>query len=98
MKRNYSILFLISMVLMLFITACGGSSGGGGSTSSTQPETVTIWDGWASNYVAPKQAIFDAYMKLHPNITIKLVNVPQNIIQKSRTTRCDTSSACFTSL
>ena len=84
MKRSYSILFVISMVLVLFTTACGGSTGGG-SVSSSQPQTVTIWDGWASNYVAPKQAIFDAYMKLHPNVTIKLVNVPQNIIQKSLT-------------
>ena len=84
MKRSYSILFVISMVLVLLTTACGGSTGGG-STSSNAPQTVTIWDGWASNYVAPKQAIFQAYMKLHPNVTIKLVNIPQNIIQKSLT-------------
>lgn len=83
MKRSYSVLFLVSMMLMLFLSACGGS--GGGSTSSNSPQTVTIWDGWASNYVAPKQAIFDAYHQLHPNVTIKLVNNTQNLIQKSLT-------------
>lgn len=85
MKRSYSILFLASMVLVLVLAACGGSGGGTGSTSSNQPVTVTIWDGWASNYVGPKQAIFDAYHKLHPNVTIKLVNNTQNLIQKSLT-------------
>ena len=85
MKRSYSILFLVSMVLMLALAACGGSGGGTGSTSSNQPETITIWDGWASNYVGPKQAIFDAYHQMHPNVTIKLVNNTQNLIQKSLT-------------
>lgn len=84
MKRSYSILLLVSMVLALFIAACGSSSGSG-SSSSNQPETVTIWHGWASNYTAPKQAIFNAYMKLHPNVTIKVVNVAQNIVPKSIT-------------
>ncbi len=76
MKRSYSILLLTGMVLALFISACGGGSSGS-SGSSNQPQTVTIWHGWAGNYVAPKQAIFDAYTKLHPNVTIKLVNLPQ---------------------
>ncbi len=40
MKRSYSILLLASMVLVLFISACGGSSSG--SPSSNQKETVTI--------------------------------------------------------
>ncbi len=82
MKRSYSIPLLISIMLTMFITACGSS---GSVTSSNQHQTVTIWDGWASNYVAPKQAIFNAYMKLHPNVTIKLVNIPSNILQKSLT-------------
>jgi arabinogalactan oligomer / maltooligosaccharide transport system substrate-binding protein len=84
MKRFYSILLFTSMMLALFVSACGGG-GSGGSGSSNQPETVTIWHGWASNYVGPKQAIFNAYMKLHPNVTIKLVNVASNLIQKSLT-------------
>ena len=83
MKRSYSILLLTSIVLALFIAACGGSSSS--SSSSNQPETVTIWHGWGGTYVAPKQAIFNAYMKLHPNVTIKLVQVTQQLIQKSVT-------------
>jgi arabinogalactan oligomer/maltooligosaccharide transport system substrate-binding protein len=82
MKRSYSIALLISMVLALFVAACGSS--GGSSSSPAQKETVTIWHGWQGSYLAPKQAIFDAYMKLHPNVTIKLVN-QQNLIPKSIT-------------
>src|SRR5579884_1289541 len=84
MKRSYSILLLICMALALFVAACGSSSGGG-SNSSNQPETVTIWHGWGGTYVQPKQAIFNAYMKLHPNVTIKLVQITQNLIQKATT-------------
>ncbi len=83
MKRSYSILLLASMVLVLFISACGGSSSG--SPSSNQKETVTIWHGWGGSYVTPKLAIFNAYMKLHPNVTIKLVQVTAQLIQKSIT-------------
>lgn len=85
MKRSYSILLLVCMALALFTAACGSSSGGGSGNSSNQPETVTIWHGWAGSYLAPKQAIFQAYMRLHPNVTIKLVNVSANLIQKSET-------------
>jgi arabinogalactan oligomer / maltooligosaccharide transport system substrate-binding protein len=83
MKRSYSILLLASMVLVLFISACGGSSSG--PSSSNQKETVTIWHGWGGSYVEPKKAIFDAYMKLHPNVTIKLVQITAQLIQKSIT-------------
>ncbi len=86
MKRSYSILLIICMALALFTAACGSSSNNGGSSNnSNQKETVTIWHGWQGAYLAPKQAIFNAYMKLHPNVTIKLVNVTQNLIQKSIT-------------
>ncbi len=83
MKRSYSILLLACMALALFVAACGGPSTS--PSPSSQPETVTIWHGWQGSYLAPKQAIFNAYMKLHPNVTIKLVNVTQNLIQKSIT-------------
>lgn len=84
MKRSYSILLLTCILLELFMVACGSPSNSG-TGSTNQKETVTIWDGWAGNYLAPKQAIFNAYMKLHPNVTIKLVSVSQNLIQKSIT-------------
>src|SRR5258708_2961111 len=85
MKRSYSILLLASMVLALFVAACGSSSPSRSSSSSNRPETVTIWHGWTGSYLAPKQAIFNAYMKLHPNVTIKLVDVTANLMQKSIT-------------
>lgn len=86
MKRSYSILLLTAMVMALFVAACGSSSNSGSSGSSNQPETVTIWHGWASNYVGPKQAIFNAYMKLHPNVTIKLVQITTgSLVQKALT-------------
>lgn len=85
MKRSYSILLLASMVLALFVAACGSSSPSSSSSSSNRPETVTIWHGWTGSYLAPKQAIFNAYMKLHPNVTIKLVDVTANLMQKSIT-------------
>src|SRR5260370_29703802 len=85
MKRSYSILLLASMVLALFVAACGSSSPSSSSSSSNRPETVTIWHGWTGSYLAPKQAIFNAYMKLHPNVTIKLVQVTAQLIQKSIT-------------
>lgn len=84
MKRSYSILLLTSMLLALFVAACGSSTPSSTNTSN-QPETVTIWHGWGGSYVAPKQAIFNAYMKLHPNITIKLVQLTSNLIQKTIT-------------
>ena len=80
MKRSYSILLLICMALALFTAACGGGSG-----SSNQKVTITIWAGWASNYVGPKEAIFAAYTKQHPNVTIKVVDVSANLVQKSIT-------------
>lgn len=83
MKRSYSILLLTCMALAMFIAACGSSSST--TTNSNQPQTVTIWAGWASNYVGPKQAIFAAYTKLHPNVTIKVVDVTANLVPKSET-------------
>ncbi|HEV2582366.1 MAG TPA: hypothetical protein VGT44_16035, partial [Ktedonobacteraceae bacterium] len=62
MKRGYSILLLASMALALFVAACGSPSTPGTGGTSNQPETVTIWHGWAGSYLAPKQAIFNAYM------------------------------------
>lgn len=86
-KRVIKYVLPLTILCAMFLAACGSSGSGssGGSGTSTGPETVTIWDGWASNYVAPKQAIFDAYTKAHPNVTIKLVNITQNLIQKSLT-------------
>ena len=37
--------------------------------------TITIWHGWSGGYVRPKQAIFAEYVKEHPDVAIKLLNV-----------------------
>jgi maltose-binding protein MalE len=38
--------------------------------------------GWQGSYLAEKQAIFDAYHKLHPKVTITLVH-QDNVVDKS---------------
>jgi len=42
---------------------------------NTAKTTVTIWHSWASDYLGPKQAVFAAYVKAHPDVAIKLLNV-----------------------
>jgi arabinogalactan oligomer/maltooligosaccharide transport system substrate-binding protein len=38
--------------------------------------TITIWHSWASDYLAPKAAIFADYVAQHPDVAIKLLSVP----------------------
>lgn len=45
----------------------------GGANAKT---TITIWHGWTGNYLAGKQAIFAQYVQAHPDVAIKLLNVP----------------------
>jgi len=45
----------------------------GGANAKT---TITIWHGWTGNYLAGKQAIFAQYVQQHPDVAIKLLNVP----------------------
>jgi len=37
-----------------------------------EPVTITIWHGWAGDYVNVIQEAFDGYTELHPNVTIEL--------------------------
>ena len=48
------------------------------STPGT-PVTISIWHQWSGNYLAAIQAVFDAYMAEHPNVTIILEH-PDNVI------------------
>ncbi len=85
-KRILKFLLPLTILSAMLLAACGStttSSNSGGSSNA--PVTITIWHGWAGSYLAPKQAIFDAYHKLHPNVTIKLVQQQSNLIQKSIT-------------
>lgn len=45
----------------------------GGANAKT---TITIWHGWTGNYLTGKQAIFQEYVQQHPDVAIKLLNVP----------------------
>ena len=73
--------YLLPLVALvaLFAAACGATS----TTPSTNYSgTITIWHNWQGSYLQAKQAIFDAYTKQHPNVTIKLVH-QDNLIDKS---------------
>jgi arabinogalactan oligomer/maltooligosaccharide transport system substrate-binding protein len=81
-KRAITYLLPLALACTLFLAACGS----GGSTNSGPninfSGTITIWHGWQGSYLAAKQAIFDAYHKLHPNVTITLVH-QDNVVDKS---------------
>lgn len=57
----------------MVLAACGGSGGGSGTTLN-RTGTITIWHNWQGSYLDAKKAIFDAYMKKYPNVTINLVH------------------------
>ncbi|HKW08405.1 MAG TPA: extracellular solute-binding protein [Candidatus Dormibacteraeota bacterium] len=68
----------VAMVALaaMVLSACGGSGGGGGTTSTSvnRTGTITIWHNWQGSYLDAKKAVFDAYMKQYPNVTINLVH------------------------
>lgn len=72
-KHVLRFLLPLAVVSALLLAACG-STGGSSSGPSTQNETITVWHNWQGDYLKAKQAIFDAYHKAHPNITINLVH------------------------
>jgi raffinose/stachyose/melibiose transport system substrate-binding protein len=64
----------------LTLGACGGSSSSGASGSSNQKITLTFWENYGTQLSLLNAAknLSAAYHKLHPNITVKLVNQPAN--------------------
>jgi arabinogalactan oligomer/maltooligosaccharide transport system substrate-binding protein len=65
-----ALLVLVTMV----VAACGGSSNNTNTTTLNRSGTITIWHNWQGGYLDAKKAIFDAYMKQYPNVTINLVH------------------------
>jgi arabinogalactan oligomer/maltooligosaccharide transport system substrate-binding protein len=65
-------------LLALSIVACGGTSGNNNNNTATvdRSGTITIWHNWEGSYLDAKKAIFDAYTKQYPNVTINLVHKP----------------------
>jgi ABC-type glycerol-3-phosphate transport system substrate-binding protein len=64
-------------VAALALAACGGSTSSAGSSSSGANVTLTLWHNYGTeqNATATK-ALTDAYTKLHPNVTFKIVSQP----------------------
>ncbi|GCE26809.1 ABC transporter substrate-binding protein [Dictyobacter alpinus] len=84
-KRVITSLLALTVLCALLMSACGGSSSSTTNAGpSNQPETITLWHNWQGDYLNAKKAIFDAYHKQHPNITIKLVQQDQ-LVDKSIT-------------
>jgi arabinogalactan oligomer/maltooligosaccharide transport system substrate-binding protein len=90
MSLKHVFKFLLPLTLLsvlVLLAACGSNTPA--STGTATPAinysgTITIWHNWQGSYLQEKQAIFDAYHKLHPNVTINLVN-QENLIDKSIT-------------
>jgi lactose/L-arabinose transport system substrate-binding protein len=72
MKRALVVSFIL---LMSAAVVFGGGQGGG----TTAEKTVTVWC-WDPNFngFSMKQAA-EVYKKIHPNITIEIVDIPENI-------------------
>jgi raffinose/stachyose/melibiose transport system substrate-binding protein len=73
------LLVVVAALAVLSLAACSSSSSSSKSASSSTaaPVVVTIWHnlGTTQNGAAA-QALADAYTKLHPNVTFKLVSQP----------------------
>jgi len=62
-------------ILTMVVAACGGTTPNN-SPTLTRSGTITIWHNWEGTYLDAKKAIFDAYSKQYPNVTINLVHKP----------------------
>src|SRR5260370_31754170 len=61
--------------LAMLAAACGSSSTPTTATL-TRSGTITIWHGYEGTYLDAKKAIYDAYTKQYPSVTINLVHKP----------------------
>jgi arabinogalactan oligomer/maltooligosaccharide transport system substrate-binding protein len=64
------------LVLLGMVAAACGSTTENTSTTLNRSGTITIWHGYEGTYLDAKKAIYDAYMKQYPNVTINLVHKP----------------------
>ena len=73
--RSRHAIVLVFVLACGVLTACGSnSSSANNGTSVNFSGTITVWHDWAGAYLTAKQKIAQAYMTLHPGVTIKLVN------------------------
>jgi arabinogalactan oligomer / maltooligosaccharide transport system substrate-binding protein len=82
LKRILTYLLPLALITAFLLAACGSNAGGNNGPTINYSGTIVIWHGWQGSYLAEKQAIFDAYHKLHPNVTITLVH-QDNVVDKS---------------
>jgi arabinogalactan oligomer/maltooligosaccharide transport system substrate-binding protein len=66
---------MLAMVAMVAV-ACGGTQSNTPTTTVNRSGTITIWHGYEGTYLDAKKAIYDAYSKQYPNVTINLVHKP----------------------
>ena len=66
---------IAAIVTAMLLVGCGTSANSGSSSSAVDYSgTITIWHNWQGTYLQAKQAIFDAYTKLHPKVKIAVVH------------------------
>lgn len=63
-------------VVTMVAVACGGSTNNTPTTTLTRSGTITVWHGYEGTYLDSKKAIYDAYTKLYPGVTINFVHKP----------------------
>ena len=83
-KRFLTYLLPLALISAFLLAACGSSGPSNSGPSINYSGTITIWHNWQGSYLAAKQAIFDAYTKMHPNVTIQLVH-QDNVVDKTVT-------------
>lgn len=80
-RGRWLVVALLSLAVGLICAACGSTStatGSGGSGSSSKKVTLTFWENYGTQQTLLDTAknLISAYEKLHPNVTIKMINEP----------------------
>ncbi len=81
-KRMLKYLLPLAILSAMFLAACGSNTTNNAGPSIDYSGTIVIWHNWQGDYLAAKQAIFDAYMKQHPKVKIQLVH-QDNVVDKT---------------
>lgn len=73
---HFHIRYAVFIVIMLMSLLMVGCTSNVTSTSSTvdYSGTITIWHNWQGSYLQAKDAIFNAYTKLHPKVKFSVVH------------------------
>src|ERR1044072_9057457 len=76
-----SLLALAVLAAVAALAGCGedtsSNAGGGGSGTSASDEPVTLNVGLFGTFGYKEAGLYDEYMKLHPNVTIKETSIEQ---------------------